>query len=402
MAMSETPRSSSRLAASAVLLLCAGAGAWFYLNSGAEPQKTAVAVQAEAEKPAAVMKAAVEAEKPAAAVKAAVEEEKPVVAESSAHQVAASLNSGPRQPVLTQEEKVEARVDEALASKDEPMAGGDSAGGSLTQSEAKPVEERQDPVVTRRFAGDLAGWLVASYTPPAKGEGKGRSSASLRAANARYSSSSLLRSVESDTLKGRASILRYVYSPGMLEALYRMYGPRFMDELEAEARDGRRSFSPEQTSGMFKVYAELLERTASALDAASRTDIKALVKPIRKAAASEDAASEAFAKAYAAHAEARETGRKDIMAEQSERMAQSARTASESNAREESARLAAASALRQKAAGPTLSDADLVFLAEWLARRNASSEASASAASICRRMAGDLRSRAATMPAPVE
>ena len=95
--MSETPRSSSRLAAGAVLLLCAGAGAWFYLNSGAEPQKTSVAVQAEAEKPAAVMKAAVEAEKPAAAVKAAVEEEKPVVAESSAHQVAASLNSGPRQ-----------------------------------------------------------------------------------------------------------------------------------------------------------------------------------------------------------------------------------------------------------------------------------------------------------------
>ena len=53
--MSETPRSSSRLAAGAVLLLCAGAGAWFYLNSGAEPQKTAVAVQAEAEKPSAVM-----------------------------------------------------------------------------------------------------------------------------------------------------------------------------------------------------------------------------------------------------------------------------------------------------------------------------------------------------------
>ena len=389
MAMSETPRSSSRLAASAVLLLCAGTGAWFYLNGGAEPQKTIIAVQAEAEKPA-------------VPVKAAVEEEKPVHAENSAHQVAASLNSAPRQPVLTQEEKVEARVNEALASKDEPMAGGDSAGGSLSQSEAKPVEERQDPVVTRRFAGDLAGWLVDSYTPPAKGDGKGRSSVSLRSANARYSSSSLLRSVESDTLKGRASILRYVYSPGMLEALYRMYGPHFIDGLEAEARDGRRAFSPAQTAGMFKSYAEILERTASALDAASRTDIKALVKPIRKAAAREDAASEDFAKAYAAHAEAREAGRKDIMAVQSERMAQSAREASEANAREESARLAAASVLRQKASGPTLSDADLIFLAEWLARRNASSEASVSAASICRRMAGELRSRAATMLAPAE
>ena len=126
------------------------------------------------------------------------------------------------------------------------------------------------------------------------------------------------------------------------------------------------------------------------------------MKPIRQAAASEEAAREEFAKAYAAHAEARETGRKDVMAEQSERMAQSARAASESNAREESARIAAASALRQKVSGPTLSDADLVFLAEWLARRNASGEASASAASICRRMAGDLRGHAATMLAPAE
>lgn len=389
MAMSETPRSSSRLAASAVLLLCAGAGAWFYINGGAEPQKNTIVVQAEAEKPAVAMNA------PA-------KKDKAVHAENTAHQVTASLTSGPRQPVLTQEEKVQARVEEALASKDEPMAGGDSAGGSLSQSEAKPVEERQDPVVTRSFAGDLAGWLVASYTPPAKDDGKGRSSVSLRSANARYSSSSLLRSVESDTLKGRASILRYVYSPGMLEALYRMYGPRFMDELEAEARGGRRAFSPEQAAGMFKVYAETLERTASALEAASHTDIKALVKPIRKAAAREEAASEEFSKAYAAHAEAREAGRKDVMAEQSERMAQSARTASEFDAREESARRTVARTLRQKSAGPTLSDADLIFLAEWLERRNASREASASAASICRRMAGDLRSRAAAMLAPAE
>lgn len=389
MAMSETPRSSSRLAASAVLLLCAGAGAWFYLNSGSEPQKTAVAVQAEAEKPA-------------VAVNAAAKKEKPIQEESSAHQVAASLNSGPRQPVLTQEEKVQARVEEALASKDAPMAGGDSVGGSLSQSEAKPAEDRQDPVVTRRFVDDLSGWLVSCYAPSAREDGKGRSSASLRSANARYSTSSALRSGEGNGLKGRAAILRYVYSPGMLEALYRMYGPRFIDELESEAREGRRPLTTGQTADMFKVYAETLERAASALEAASRTDIKALVKPIRKASAREEAASEAFAKAYAAHAEAREAGRKDVMAAQSERMVQSARAASESDAREESARRAVARSLRQKASGPTLSDADLIFLAEWLDRRNASSEASASAASICRRMAGDLRSRAASMLAPAD
>ena len=387
--MSETPRSSSRLAVSAVLILCAGAGAWFCLNGGSEPQKPSVSIQAEAEKPS-------------AAVNAAVEKENPVHTENSAHQVAASLNSAPRQPVLSQEEKVQARVEEALASKSETMAGGDSVGGSLSQSGSKPAEDRQDPVVTRRFVDDLSGWLVACYTPSAREDGKGRSSVSLRSANARYSTSSLLRSGEGSGLKGRASILRYVYSPGMLEALYLMYGQSFIDELEAEAREGRRPLTAGQTADMFKVYAETLERAASALEAASRTDIKALVKPIRKASAREEAASEAFSKAYAAHAEAREAGRRDVMAEQSERMIQSAREASDSDAREENARRAVARTLRQKAAGPTLSDADLVFLAEWLDRRNASREASASAASICRRMAGELRSRAAGMLSPVE
>lgn len=387
--MSETPRSSSRLAVSAVLLLCAGAGAWFCLDGGAVSLKPSVSIQAEAEKEAGPVNAEAEA-------RSAVHKEK------SAHQVVAPLNSGPRQPVLSQEEKVQARVDEALSSTAKPMAGGDSAGGSLSRSEARPVEERQDPVVTRRFAEDLAGWLAASYTPPAKEDGKGRSSVSLRSANARYSSSPLLRSVESDTLKGRASILRYVYSPGMLEALYLMYGQSFADELEAAARGDRRALSTEQAAGMFKLYGESLERVANALDAASRTDIKALVTPIRKAAVREEAASEDFAKAYAVHAEARESGLKDVMAEQSARMAQSARVASQSAAREESARRAVARTLRQKASGPTLSDADLIFLAEWLERRNASSEASASAASICRRMAGELRSRASTMLAPAE
>ena len=236
----------------------------------------------------------------------------------------------------------------------------------------------------------------------AREDGKGRSSVSLRSANARYSTSSSLRSGEGSGLKGRAAILRYVYSPGMLEALYLMYGQSFIDTLEAEAREGRRPLTTGQTADMFKVYAETLERAASALEAASRTDIKALVKPIRKASAREEAASEAFAKAYAAHAEAREAGRRDVMAEQSERMIQSARAASDSDAREENARRAVSRTLRQKAAGATLSDADLVFLAEWLDRRNASREASASAASICRRMAGELRNRAAAMMIPTE
>lgn len=324
------------------------------------------------------------------AAPAASAEEK---ASEPTHQVAGALLSGPDQVPPSAEERMHARVAEALAGG-ESLPGGDSVGGSLAQTAPPAHNDRQDPVVTSHFVNDLAGWMVASYRPAARQGSTGRSSVSLRAANARYSVSSSLRSAESDTLKGRASILRYVYSPGMLEALYRMYGARFMDDLEAAAGSGKNPLTQEQTADMFRLYAAQMSRLAAALEAASKVDIQGLVAPIRRASAREKAANEEFGRAYAAHAEARAAGRRDLMDAASDRMTQSARAASQADVRRERARNDAVWALRQKEEGKTLSDADLVFLVEWLGRRNASPEASASAADICRRMADDMKRRA--------
>ena len=402
--MSETPRSSNRLVLSVVLILCAGAGAWFYTKDSAV-QKTA-SVQNTAVQASPVSEAVSGGAQPAASSSVNTEAEdvskKGIKAESSSHQVSAALNSGPRPRVLTPEEKLQVKVESAIASAGEALPGGDSTGGSLSQEAAKPSEDRQDPVVTRHFVSDLAGWLVHRYEPSRREGSEGRSSATLRAANARYSVSSSLRSIESDALRGRASILRYVYSPGMLEALYRMYAPEFIDELVGVAQKGNRPLTREQTAGMLRVYAEKLVRIGAALEAASRVDIKALVRPVRQAAAREEAASEAFARAYSAHAEARETGRSEAMTKQSELMARSARTASQADSREEQARRNVARVLRERTEGSALPDAELIFLAEWLDRREASREASSAAANICRRMAASLKSRAADLLVPAE
>ncbi|WP_458399048.1 hypothetical protein [Mailhella sp.] len=402
--MSETPRSSSRLVLSAVLILCAGAGAWFYTKDSAV-QKTA-SVQNTAVQALPVSETVSGGAQPAEASSVNAETEdvskKGIKAESSSHQVSAALNSGPRPRVLTPEEKLQAKVESAIASAGEALPGGDSTGGSLSQEAAKPSEDRQDPVVTRHFVSDLAGWLVHRYEPSRREGSEGRSSATLRAANARYSVSPSLRSIESDALKGRAFILRYVYSPGMLEALYRMYAPEFIDELVDVAQKGNSPLTREQTAGMLKVYAEKLVRIGAALEAASRVDIKALVRPVRQAVAREEAASEAFARAYSAHAEARETGRREAMTKQSELMVRSARAASQADSREEQARRNVARVLRERTEGPALPDAELIFLAEWLDRRDASREATSASANICRRMAADLKSRAAELFVPAE
>ena len=407
--MSEKSRSSSRLAVCAVLLLCAGAGAWYYTNEGFLPQEKAVQSAAPS---APVVNTASEAAGPADAGKPAAPSTAPADAgtppaeaqaeeqtEAAPRQVSGSLNSGPRPRQLSAEEKRDARVEEALAATSR-MDGGDSASGSLSENAAQPVKEAHDPVVTPHFVSELAAWLANSYKPAAKGDGLGKSAVTLRSANARFSLSPALRSAERDALKGRSAILRYVYSPGMLEALYRMYGPALLAELEDAARSGRRSFDQVQTAAMFRLYSGKLASVASALEAASRLDVPAMVKPIRQAAAQEEAASEAFAKAYAAHSEAREAGNREAMDRHSARMVQSIREASQADARKERFRQNVVHALKQNMTGTPLSDADLIFLAEWLERRKASKEAVSASASICRRLSAEMAAKAAELHSP--
>ena len=407
--MSEKSRSSSRLAVCAVLLLCAGAGAWYYTNEGFLPQEKAVQSAApsapvvntasEAAGPADAGKPAAPSAAPADEGTPSAEEQTEKQAEAAPRQVSGSLNSGPRPRQLSAEEKRDARVEEALAATSR-MDGGDSASGSLSENAAQPEKEAHDPVVTPHFVSELAAWLANSYKPAANGDGLGKSAVTLRSANARFSLSPALRSAEGDALKGRRAILRYVYSPGMLEALYRMYGPALLAELEDAARSGRRSFDQAQTAAMFRLYSGKLASVASALEAASRLDVPAMVKPIRQAAAQEEAASEAFAKAYAAHSEAREAGNREAMDRHSARMVQSIREASQADARKERVRQNVVHALKQNMTGTPLSDADLIFLAEWLERRKASKEAVSASASICRRLSAEMAAKAAELHSP--
>ena len=409
--MSDKPRSSGRVVLWAILLLCTGAGAWYYMNDGFLPVEKAVqstpassasvSAPPEASMPApAQVEQETSAQQEAGAVqKNEVTQEAPAkpaepATENTTHQVSGTLNDGPRPVQLSEEEKRDVRVEKALASKAR-LDGGDTVSGALAESATQPEKEVWDPVVTRHFVSDFAAWLVNSYRPSIREDALGSSKVTLRSANARYSTSRTLCGAERDPFKARNSVLSYVYSPGMLEALYRMYGPRFLKELEGAASEGAKALSAKQMADMLQVYAGKLNRIAASLDAASRLDISALVAPIRQASAQEETANEAFAKAYAAHNEARDSGRADIMAEQSKRLVQSIRAASEADARKERVRQNVVWALKQKAEGAVLSDADLIFLAEWLERRRASKGAVSASASICRQLAGDLAKRSA-------
>ena len=313
----------------------------------------------------------------------------------AAPEVTASLSDDPRPVPIDPQAELLARVDRAMAQPATAAADGDSTSGPVEDRPPLPDDGRKDSVVTPRFVSDMAAWLASGYVPSHHEGRSGRTSVTLIQANFRYSNSGTLRSVERDPLKSRSSILNYAFTPGMLEVLYQMYSPSFLEEMERAARESRRrTLSDAQVADMFDVYADRFRRLAVSLDAAASVDLPALSGAIRREAAHEAEANDNFARAYMALSLARESGNRDEVAIQSRRMAESTRVAGMYAERQERARNDMAYAIQRKADGKALSSSELLFLGEWLSRRNCSVEAVKAAADVCRRMAEQMHDRA--------
>lgn len=388
--MASSSRSFRKIAACVLVLCCLGGAAWYFLpekvESTVESARNAVRNLTgkttektdEAGTPADVSSAS----------SAAGEENTP-------RQVGAALTTEGRPEPVDPQAELLARVDRAMTSSGAAAPDGDSASGKVTDQAPAPAAEHRDSVVTPRFVSDMAGWLASKYIPSHHEGRGGRSAVTLVQANARYSNSGTLRSVERDPLKSRSSILNYVFTPGMLEALYRMYSPAFIEEMERSARAARRTpLTDAQVADMFEVYAEKFRRLAVSLDASSTVDLPALSAAILREAGHESDANESFARAYMALSLAREHGDRDEIAIQSRRMAESTRMAGMYADRQERARNDMVYAIRRKAEGQALSSAELLFLGEWLSRRRCSVESMQTAADVCRRMAEQMTRRA--------
>ena len=392
--MAQSSRSLRKVAACILVLCCLGGGAWYVLSeegkSPAEAARNLMRNLAGGEREnAASVPASSGAEESGEAADAAKQENTP-------REVGAALNTGERPVPLDPQAELLARVDRAMDKPGPAAPDGDSASGRVVNEPPRPDADRRDSVVTPRFVNDVAGWLAAHYIPSHHEGRGGRSTVTLVQVNARYSNSGTLRSVERDPLKSRASILNYVFTPGMLEVLYRMYAHPFMDELERAARQSRRvhPLSDAQVADMFSVYADKFRRLAVSLDAASGADLPALSASIRREAEHEARANDSFARAYMALSAARESGNRDEIAIQSRRMAESTRVAGMYADRQERARNDMAYAIRRNVEGHALSSSELLFLGEWLSRRNCSVESVRAAADVCRRMAEQMTQRA--------
>lgn len=305
------------------------------------------------------------------------------------------------------------RVDRALAETSTSSAaltpaqraGLPTVSSALTRLAApEDAGRREDSVVSSEFFRNLARWLVDGYRPPARAGQSGRTTVGLIAANMRYGTGlNGLRYAGGDPIRGREAVLRYVYTPGMLDALYRLYVDRFMADMARAALEGRPGGRPPltdaQAADMFTVYAGAFRQVAAALrGVAALPDLDARVLAVREAGQEVVRANGLFAEVLYAYEEARDAGRaaeaealRTSMIESSQRTEQAVRART-------SARRSLADAIRRGAGGRAPGEDSLIYLAEWVDRRGeGAADATLMAANVLVRLADRFEAEAAVL-----
>lgn len=229
-------------------------------------------------------------------------------------------------------------------------------------SEAKPAPYREDERVRPAFVDDLAGWLVDQYRPGRQG---GSVSVSVQGLNQRYGRSMTGLTAPQGGAGGRASILRYAFTPSMVHAIYEIYADSLLESIARQA--AQKSLTPAQVKGLYQSLGSRCILLAGGLESvAALPDLSGRVRAL-------NAHEDAIAEANRAHLDARF----DLERARDQGASTSAAQAAvDAAARNLQRAMAASSAeknrlaedIRRGGAG-ALSQDSIVYLARWVNRR---------------------------------
>ncbi len=244
------------------------------------------------------------------------------------------------------------------------LQGAASRGGA---SQDKPVFSREllppateDSRVKPDYLSELASWLSSRYRPGPRG---GTLELSPQTLNNLCGVN-----LAGQMPGGRSALLRYAFSPSMLEGLYKIYINKFMEDLH-KASD-KRGFNPEENQDFLKAVAGKAAAYASALTGILQ------VPDLSRQLASIDALGQKSVEENAQLAAA--VFELDELKEQKASSTQ-IKTAQlrvegitaryrRSVEDQETAQRALAAQIR-KEAGPALDEESLIFMASWVQRR---------------------------------
>ena len=272
-----------------------------------------------------------------------------------------------------------AELDEALAEQRPVQPGGAEVRGPVAPGEQVPPDagRKDDQVVRIAFIDDLASWLVSHYVPAATPGRSGRLSASLQGANLRYGMGMTgLAWIGDDLPAGRTAALNHLFTPGMLDAIYRLYVDRFM------------------------LYARRFRGVAGALQAlASMPDFNRQMENLSAAAQRVVDTNAQYSELTFAADEARSNGELTRYSTLRQQMAAKGQQYQQAVIAREQAKSAFVQALKRTPEARYLDDDALLFIASWIDRRTHNNPekltAAGQAANLFRDLAGHFDAAAA-------
>jgi outer membrane murein-binding lipoprotein Lpp len=267
---------------------------------------------------------------------------------------------------------------------------------SSAPAAAKPVQPiapkvTEDKTVRPDFVEDLAAYIVSRYKP---GHNSGSLTLGVQGINQRYGAKMTGFSTEGRPAGNRAGVLRYVFSPAMIQALYGLYVDRFLQALKRCSEE--KSFTPEQTRQLFMAVSGRSVLLAGGLEGvANLPDLSGRLKKLDRAAQDAVNVNAEMMQVVFELDQLREdkAPQSSIEAAQSRVNALSARYRATLNEREAAQRVLLADI--RKGGGQSLDDDTLLFLAHWVERRLHDTTQSLAAAGSAAGVLRDLARRCA-------
>lgn len=277
---------------------------------------------------------------------------------------------------------------------------------SVQPQQAAVPKVTADTTVRPDFIEDLADYIVANYRP---GRGAGSLSLDVQEINQHYGTKMTGLANSGGNHGNRAEILRYVFSPSMIQGLYGLYVDRFLEILVQ--RGTQKFFNSEQMCQLLlSVAVRSVVLSGDLEGVAAVPDIGGRLKKLDEASQSVVSVNGEMMQAVFDIDQLRENDAASSRIDEARKRMdnQSARCRRALNEKEEEQRTLAADI--RKGGGQSPDDDSLLFLAQWVGRRLNDADTSQSLASVrsaagvlrdlarrCSRM-GDMQSTAATPP----
>lgn len=382
---STPPRRSRPWAAVLVVLILAGAAGWFWL--GKDPAKRDSVLSSARQAVTDVTDKIIPGAQPG--TQGATTPAQPMTPSNGAQPGAPDASQTPQEaqpPANRPETAAEPPVLVAppadagtAAAPAGPDAEGKTTRGLISDDPNQPLDpsmtgRKDDAVLSPRFIEDLAEWMVANYVPSPTRGGRGGISGGLQSANARYGVNMKgIAWVGDDLHAGRIEALKYVYTPGMLDALYRMYIDRFMQDMadaSLEPRKNGKALEPTQIAEMYRLYAGRFRALSGALQGvAAIENLRARVTRLQEATQKMVAANSHYMEEVFKFDQAREHDDRTALEKTRTAMEAASDVYQTATRERDDLRDALVATIRNNSEARGLGDNNLYFVAMWVDRR---------------------------------